>query len=476
MKSVLKIRSNLNDSQSCASVQPWVLHIVPPNGGGVDRWVRDVLAHRSSDAVLHVTDEQWVFEFPQSTFTVLPPNLSADQARALGRPAWVHLHALTPATMSAAWRLTNALGASLAVTLHDVGFARDDTDEAARLETFRRARWVSVPSPYLHSVAIEWMRKMGGGAWPPIHVVANGWVPWGEGIVASPTGQGNYAIAMVGAVGLHKGLETAKAVSVLLPPEVRMVLIGYADGALTPGWLVRDRFWVHGVFEPPALPALLSAYGSRLVWFAAGQPESFCYALSDVWQSGWPVLVPDQGALGERVRQQGFGEVYDPSLAPERLARRLVEWVQAPRFRVHADQPTSREPTVAVMLERLNALYESDKKMTNQLPPDLDELQCFAQRHLDSRFFRKELLRLQGDLQSVYAEAEQLRAELQQLARLYEERGRWIEKLQAEIEERVRWANKLQSDIDTLNAAIAEMRSRKMPLMRFLAKFKQWLG
>lgn len=457
------------DDPSGAPARPWVLHIVPPNGGGVDRWVRDALARHALDAILHVSPEQWVLEWPAGVFLAIPPLGGTGHEAALGRPAWVHVHALTSAVMDAGRSLSKALRAELAVTLHDVNFTAGGAERAARIDVLRHARWVSVPSRYLLTVARAWMAGVGGDDWPPLHVVPNGWAPWSNALPAHPTGRGQYPIAMVGALGEHKGLEMARAVAALMPPELKMVLIGYADGALTPGWLVRDQLWVHGAFEPAALPALLSAYGARLVWFAAGQPESFCYALSDVWLAGWPVLVPDHGALGERVRQQGFGAVYDPALRPAEVVQRLVDWLRAPPHWPHADQPTLRETTVAAMLERLQALYETSMAFDSQ-PPDLQALQRMAQQHLDSRFFRQELLRLQGDLLAARAEADALRAELAQLAHVYAERGRWIEKLQA--------------DIDALNASVAELRARaeaRVPwwdtvLRQLGARVRHWLG
>ena len=47
-----------------------VLHLVPPNGGGVDRFVRDLCAHRPADWLLHVSDEQCVVEAPEHALLV----------------------------------------------------------------------------------------------------------------------------------------------------------------------------------------------------------------------------------------------------------------------------------------------------------------------------------------------------------------------------------------------------------------------
>jgi hypothetical protein len=62
-----------------------------------------------------------------------------------------------------------------------------------------------------------------------------------------------------------------------------------------------------GPYLPEELGPLLAAYGADLVYFPPGMPESFCYALSDVWLAGWPVVVHDRGALGERLREHPGG-------------------------------------------------------------------------------------------------------------------------------------------------------------------------
>ncbi|OBS31912.1 hypothetical protein A9O67_11375 [Tepidimonas fonticaldi] len=412
----------------------------------MDRWVRDVLAWRAGDAVLHVAPNQWVFESADHRFVPMAvPSEDAGLA-ALGRPSWVHVHAMTTPVMEAARRLSEALGCPLGITLHDVCFAEPGPDADTRADLVLRARWVLAPSDYLAGVARDWIARVCSGQDAPmVQVLPNGWRPWPETPAVPATGQGEFAIGMVGALGLHKGLAFAREMAACLPPRMRVVLIGYADGQLTPGWLIPDRLWVHGAFETGALPSLLRAYGVQVVWFAPGQPESFCYALSDVWQAGWPAVVPDAGALGERMQRVGFGCVYDPYLSPQRVAALLQDWLLHPRCLPHAEQPVEREVTVAEMVRQLEMVYGSDS-VNESFPPDDAALQHLAQTHLDSRFFRHELLRLQGELEAAQAQTARLRVELDDVARAYEARGRWIEKL--------------QSDIDALNVSIAVLQER----------------
>ena len=66
--------------------------------------------------------------------------------------------------------------------------------------------------------------------------------------------------------------------------------------------------------SPDELPGLLSGYRARLAYFPNIVPESFSYALSEVWQAGVPALAPAIGALGDRVRAAGAGWLLDDPL------------------------------------------------------------------------------------------------------------------------------------------------------------------
>ena len=83
-------------------------------------------------------------------------------------------------------------------------------------------------------------------------------------------------------------------------------MIGYSDLQFDRGWREVGRCFVHGPYNDSELPALIASYGVHVVLFPNRLPESFSYTLSEVWAAGIPVIVPDEGALAERVsRHQG---------------------------------------------------------------------------------------------------------------------------------------------------------------------------
>jgi GT2 family glycosyltransferase/glycosyltransferase involved in cell wall biosynthesis len=146
-------------------------------------------------------------------------------------------------------------------------------------------------------------------------VIAHGSTPPAEGapppLLPLPP-DGAKVVAVLGAVGPDKGarrLEQLVEYARLRKAPVRFVLIGYLDRQQGP-WQSEDKaFTVHGRYRAGALPAILRAYGADLVLFPSAGPETFSYTLSESWSAGLCVLVPPIGALAERVRASGAGQV-----------------------------------------------------------------------------------------------------------------------------------------------------------------------
>lgn len=447
-----------------------VLHLVPPNGGGVDRFVRDLCTVRRADWLLHVSDEQCVVECADQDLFIpiavhdLPGLLERE---ALGRAAALHAHSTVPAVRNATVLLAQGMGLPYVVTLHDVEFAGAGVEPAERerrCEFVRKAARCIVPSVFIRDLARQVL-----GERLDVTVVENGVDV--QPPVAQARGDEQFPVAVVGAVGQHKGLAHLTEVAHALPPAVRIVLIGYADGQLGPGWLVPGRVWVHGVFEPTQLPALVARYGAAVAFFPKGQPESYCYALSDAWLAGLPVVGPDWGAIGERVRAHGGGSLYDPDASAADVAlaiNRQLELAAADRGRV--DDAVGSLVSVATMVQALNKIYAEIEAAPSA--PDLEALKRIASNHLDSRFFRRELLRLQGDLAAVEKQRDNALQELQTLAGNFEKRGQWIDQLQLAQDELQQAVGKLRGDVSSLQATGEGLRQENARLQERLGSLQ----
>ncbi len=427
-----------------------VLHVTAAEGGGADRYVRDLAAtthathwilHAGADLVEHVASGR---------YRAAPIELDGF-ARDAGI-GLVHLHGVDAHCQAAMARLA-ASGAALPhiVTLHDVGFLASDAfatgtltpdrDWVARVRPLlASAAAVVVPSAYIEGlvatyVGVPTVRIEPGLADarmqspPPAHAVAR-------------TGT-RPVVAVVGAIGPHKGSGELDAMAAALAAQgYDLIVIGYTDRCLVPRAAGETAYAVHGPYEDGQLPALLHAYGARLALFVNRLPESFSYTLSEVWAAHCPALVPDAGALGERVRALGGGWTYDVDADVTAIAAKVAriagdgDAYRQVKSALDSNDPR-RVPPLATMASAFDALYE---RFGLPVPDGVDAsaaLDRLAAANLNGHAFRHELTSL----------------------------------AQVATEQRA-WNVKLERDIAELKAAIAELGQRNDALAQQVRELK----
>jgi len=246
-----------------------------------------------------------------------------------------------------------------------------------------------------------------------------------------------HVVAVVGAIGPHKGSGVLDPLAAALHgTDIGIVVVGYTDRRLAPGWLAPGRLYVHGPYLDAALAGWLAAYGAEVVLFPNRLPESFSYTLSEVWASGLPVIVPDAGALGERVARHGGGwrlpAGFDGADAAQFLRRLFAPAGGPERDRVKSSispDDARRIPTLEAMSRDVDALYARFA-----LPPSdatdvhaaRDALTPLLAANLDGFAFRRELVHFAVTLEA----------------------------LQQEFAESQRWTGKLERDIAELKGEI----------------------
>jgi len=226
---------------------------------------------------------------------------------------------------------------------------------------------------------------------------------------------------------------------------IAIVIVGYLDRQVVPGWRVPGTLFVHGAWQDEQVPALLEAYGARLALFPNRVPESFSYTLSDVWSCGLPVLAAPSGALAERIARHGGGWLLPEGFDAPLIARRLEEILSldgaAERARVESQlsrHDPQRVPSLAAMARSLDALYARfGLDARAPLEGDAAAIEHLVAANLDGSLFRAELARLADE----YA----------QLTRDHERTVAAARKFEAESRE---WIAKLEHDIAALTADI----------------------
>ena len=290
-------------------------------------------------------------------------------------------------------------------------------------------------------------------------------------------------VALLGALGPHKGSDLVEEVAALLEgSDIALVVIGYLDRQLHPGWRVPGRLFVHGAFAEGDAAALLRGYGASLVLMPNTVPESFSYALSDAWAAGVPVLAAPSGALAERIAAHGGGWLLPESFdagAVAREVRALAGGEREPeRARVQstlARPDPARIPPLDAMTRSLDALYA--RFGIDPAEPDRAsgaDIESLVARNLDGTLFRVELVRLCDELAQTLAALEDTRHR----AHAFETEARgWIAKLEADVravQEELRKSNEarevLAKEADLLRLNKEALDRLPSPLRRLLLK------
>lgn len=372
----------------------------------------------------------------------------------------IHLHDLSASCRARLSLLQSVRATPWVVTLHDLAFVNPNAFVIRELvpdfawiaeisDTLAHAAAVIAPSAYIRELALR--------HFPNVHceIIAPGVGPARKTDAARvrdefATRRPNHVVAVIGAIGPHKGSALLDAlVDRLRETAIGIVVIGYTDSQLLQGWRAPGRCYVHGPYVDVELADLIAAYRVDVALFPNRLPESFSYTLSEIWAAGIPAIVPEDGALAERVSLHGGGWLlparFSAEDAVQLLQRLFAPAGAAERARVISQidpRDPARIPTLAAMARDIDALYEHfglKPPSSGTDPAAGDEaLRPLLAANLDGFAFRKELIKLTD-------EAVQLRSAL-------EEAKPWAAKLERDIREAQAWTRKLEHDIDVLVA------------------------
>jgi glycosyltransferase involved in cell wall biosynthesis len=401
-----------------------VVHITAAEGGGADRYIRDLAAttaathwiwHAGADIVEDVSGGGF---YPAGDMATMQ-RWSAEAGIGLAHLHGVGDHCRRCLAALQVGRDANVL--PYLVTLHDVAFVWPDAFSADVFSTvdpqwitglrpvFEQASAVVAPSAYIADLLLAHYRVGSiriepGLRTPAVTADAGAAKPAFAPSAGYSRRPGAKVIAVIGALGPHKGSLLLEPIATGLASEAAMlVVIGYTDTQLERGMDASGQYYVHGPYEDTDLPALLDGYGVDAVLFPNRLPESFSYTLSEVWAAGLPVIVPDAGALGERVARRGGGwrlaAGFDASACCDLINRLATtagaaEWARV-KSAIDPDDPV-RVPRLSTMAENFNALYE---RFARRAEPQRDQtaLTAMVAANLNGFAFRRELANLANE-------------------------------------------------------------------------------
>ncbi|WP_287760516.1 glycosyltransferase [Acidiphilium sp.] len=134
-------------------------------------------------------------------------------------------------------------------------------------------------------------------------------------------------IALAGGIGPAKGFDVLlacarDAAARALPLSFVLAGTSEDDAAL----IATGRVRVTGAYEEGEAQALLRDAGAALGFLPSIWPETWCFALGELWRAGLYVLGFDIGAPAARIRATRRGDVLPLGLPPARINDILLAW------------------------------------------------------------------------------------------------------------------------------------------------------
>jgi O-antigen biosynthesis protein len=141
-------------------------------------------------------------------------------------------------------------------------------------------------------------------------------------------------IGILGAIGIHKGFNELKSLVASAARGARpldFVVIGQTSDnpALTAMANDAVSVTISGAYRAADVTDLLQQADLDLGLLLSVWPETHCYALSEYWQAGVPVLAYDIGAQGARIRATGGGILLEPFVTGDVLLERVLAALDA---------------------------------------------------------------------------------------------------------------------------------------------------
>jgi GT2 family glycosyltransferase/glycosyltransferase involved in cell wall biosynthesis len=151
--------------------------------------------------------------------------------------------------------------------------------------------------------------------------------PWIVAAIPVPVRHGpDQEIVLFGAIGKHKG--SAKLMDIaqlarLTWPSLRFLVIGYTDR--DDDLLRLGNVSITGTYGPADQAAMVARARGRLALFLSEWPETYSYTLTEALAFGFLPLVPDIGALAERVREAGGGYIFPVPISPHEVLQLIAD-------------------------------------------------------------------------------------------------------------------------------------------------------
>lgn len=186
--------------------------------------------------------------------------------------------------------------------------------EAFVATVMRHRPLLAAPS---RSVALRWQSLMPELREYPLEVIEHG-LDMEPAPTFEPPEGGPLRVVVLGRLSAEKGRELLAEILPALAPWAQVLLLGCGEQSDEIKQLEHVTSIDH--FDTQDLGAHLARWRPHVGLLTSIVPETFSYALSELWHYGVPVLACDLGALGDRIRD-GENGFLEPAQVPALLAR-----------------------------------------------------------------------------------------------------------------------------------------------------------
>jgi GT2 family glycosyltransferase len=140
-----------------------------------------------------------------------------------------------------------------------------------------------------------------------------------------PSSRGALRVALLGAIGTHKGyrvlLECARDAGVRALP-IEFIVIGHTEDDAP--LLATGKVFITGRYNEEEAAHLIQREQPDIAWLPSVWPETWCYTLDHALQAALPVAAFNLGAIAERLRGMGVGELMPLDFSAPQINDRLL--------------------------------------------------------------------------------------------------------------------------------------------------------